>query len=113
MNTVKIEKLAVKMTAHRGVSGLETENTAAAFIAAGQRTYFGIETDIHKTADGHFICCHDSNIERVSGDNAFHRSKTSAFTSAPPPKKGDIFAFLAFRITSISAKNTANIALPR
>ena len=70
MNTVKIEKLAVKMTAHRGVSGLETENTAAAFIAAGQRTYFGIETDIHKTSDGHFICCHDSNIDRVSGDNA-------------------------------------------
>ena len=70
MNTVKIEKLNVKMTAHRGVSGLETENTAAAFIAAGQRSYFGVETDIHKTKDGHFICCHDSNIERVSGKSA-------------------------------------------
>lgn len=70
MNTIKIEKLDVKMTAHRGASGLETENTAAAFIAAGQRSYFGIETDIHKTKDGHFICCHDSNIERVSGQDA-------------------------------------------
>ncbi len=70
MNTIKFEKLNVKITAHRGVSGLETENTAASFIAAGQRSYYGVETDIHKTKDGHFICCHDSNIERVSGKNA-------------------------------------------
>ncbi len=69
MNTIKFDKRNVKMTAHRGVSGLETENTAAAFVAAGQRSYFGIETDIHKTADGHFICCHDSNLERVCGKN--------------------------------------------
>ena len=67
MNTIKFEKSSTKITAHRGVSGLETENTAAAFIAAGQRTYFGVETDIHKTADGVFVCCHDSDIERVAG----------------------------------------------
>ena len=52
MNTVKIDKQGVRMIAHRGVSGLETENTAAAFIAAGNRTYWGIETDVHLTADG-------------------------------------------------------------
>ncbi|MBR5527365.1 MAG: hypothetical protein IKV97_00060 [Clostridia bacterium] len=67
MDTVKFNKFNTKITAHRGLSGLETENTAAAFIAAGQRSYFGIETDIHKTADGVFVCCHDSDIERVSG----------------------------------------------
>ena len=27
------------MIAHRGVSGLETENTNAAFVAAGKRSY--------------------------------------------------------------------------
>ena len=69
MDTIKFDKQNVRVTAHRGVSGLETENTAAAFIAAGNRSYFGIETDIHKTADGHFVCCHDSNIDRVSGKN--------------------------------------------
>ena len=33
-----------KMVAHRGLSGIETENTAAAFVAAGNRGYWGSET---------------------------------------------------------------------
>ena len=32
-----------KMIAHRGASCLECENTAAAFIAAGNRSYWGME----------------------------------------------------------------------
>ena len=55
------------MIAHRGLSGLERENTYPAFIAAGNRSYFGIETDIHKTADGEFVVIHDETTERVSG----------------------------------------------
>lgn len=66
MNTIKFEKTAqVKMIAHRGVSGLETENTCAAFVAAGNRSYFGIETDVHVSADGAFIIFHDDDTERV------------------------------------------------
>ena len=56
------------MIAHRGMSGLEKENTASAFVAAGQRTYYGIETDVHRTADGQFIIIHDENTKRVAGD---------------------------------------------
>ena len=37
MNTIKIDKGQVKMIAHRGLSGLEKENTCAAFVAAGNR----------------------------------------------------------------------------
>ncbi len=66
MNTVLIEKKTVKMIAHRGVSGLETENTAAAFVAAGNRSYWGIETDVHITADGELILIHDSDTSRVT-----------------------------------------------
>lgn len=58
-----------QMIAHRGLSGLERENTAAAFVAAGNRSYFGIETDIHQTADGKFIIIHDDTTGRVSNDN--------------------------------------------
>ena len=65
MDTVKIQKGNVKMIAHRGVSGLELENTCAAFVAAGNRSYFGIETDVHVTADGKFIIIHDSSTARV------------------------------------------------
>ena len=52
-NTEKVNLANVQMIAHRGVSGLERENTNAAFIAAGNRSYYGIETDVHRTKDGH------------------------------------------------------------
>ena len=68
-DTVKIEKGRVLMVAHRGVSGIECENTNAAFVAAGNRSYFGIETDVHVTADGKYVLFHDDNTERVSGVN--------------------------------------------
>ena len=67
MNTVKIETRGVKMVAHRGVSGLERENTNLAFVAAGNRSYFGIETDIHCTADGNFVLHHDDSTLRLTG----------------------------------------------
>ncbi len=66
MDTVKINSGKTKMVAHRGVSGLECENTCAAFVAAGNRSYFGIETDVHYTADGKFAIIHDDNTGRVS-----------------------------------------------
>ena len=67
MNTIQIEHTGVKLIAHRGLSTLERENTAAAFVAAGNRSYFGIETDVHVTKDGKFILIHDDTTTRVSG----------------------------------------------
>ena len=57
------------MIAHRGVSGLERENTAAAFVAAGNRSYWGIETDVHRTADGAYVIIHDDDTCRVAEEN--------------------------------------------
>ncbi len=68
-NTIKIDSGKTLMVAHRGVSGLEMENTHAAFVAAGNRTHFGIETDVHRTLDGHFVCIHDDTTGRVAIDN--------------------------------------------
>ena len=65
MDTIKINSLNTKMVAHRGVSGIELENTNAAFIAAGNRSYYGIETDVHKTSDGKFVVHHDDNTGRL------------------------------------------------
>ncbi len=69
MSTVKINKKNCKMIAHRGLSGLETENTASAFVAAGNRSYYGIETDVHKTADGKFAVIHDFDLKRLAGED--------------------------------------------
>lgn len=68
MNTKKFKKGNVRVIAHRGLSGIERENTNASFVAAGNRSYYGIETDIHRTADGRFVVCHDNHLFRVSGE---------------------------------------------
>ena len=67
MDTIKFNKKGTLVVAHRGLSGIETENTNAAFVAAGNRSYYGIETDIHRTADGKFVVNHDDNLSRVAG----------------------------------------------
>ena len=72
MNTIKLNTAGtnVKMVAHRGLSGLEAENTCAAFVAAGNREkYFGIECDIHRTLDGKFVIFHDDNTKRMATDS--------------------------------------------
>lgn len=66
MDTIKVNSLNSKMVAHRGVSGIETENTMSAFVAAGNRSYFGIECDVHVTGDKKFVVIHDETTARVS-----------------------------------------------
>lgn len=67
MDTIKIDhKGNTKMVAHRGASALERENTVAAFLAAANRSYLGIETDVHRTADGGFVLIHDDRTGRVA-----------------------------------------------
>ena len=69
-NTIKLEnKGNTQVIAHRGLCGLEPENTHAAFIAAANRSYYGIESDAHKTADGKYVMMHDANTLRMSGDD--------------------------------------------
>lgn len=65
-DTIKFDNHGIKMVAHRGLSGLEKENTCAAFAAAGSRHYYGIEADVRLTADGEFVILHDHNLSRVT-----------------------------------------------
>ena len=65
-NTIAIaDKAKTRMIAYRGVSGLEQENTIPAFVAACNRSYFGIECDVHVTKDGKYIVYHDDNTGRL------------------------------------------------
>ncbi len=65
MNTVKIDKYFRGMIAHRGLSGIETENTIAAFTAAANRSYYGIECDLQSSRDGKLIITHDDTLLRL------------------------------------------------
>lgn len=81
MDTVKINNLNTKMVAHRGVSGLEKENTNPAFVAAGNRSYYGVETDVHVTKDGKFVIIHDETTLRVSGGTIDVNVETSDYSA--------------------------------
>lgn len=65
--TKGVDQGETKVIAHRGLSGLEVENTDRAFAAAGERSYYGIEADIRRTGDGKFVICHDEDLKRVAG----------------------------------------------
>lgn len=52
--------------AHRGGAKRWPENTLLAFRNAAELGYTHIETDIHETADGHFVCFHDPTLERTT-----------------------------------------------
>ena len=52
--------------AHRGGALRWPENTLIAFKGAADLGIQHIETDIHLTADGHFVCFHDPTLERTT-----------------------------------------------
>jgi Na+-driven multidrug efflux pump len=52
--------------AHRGASAYAPENTLPAFQMAVDMHADGVELDVHLSADGQLIVCHDGNIRRTS-----------------------------------------------
>lgn len=59
--------------AHRGGALRWPENTLLAFREAAKLGYRHIETDVHETADGHFVLFHDATLERTTnGRGSIH-----------------------------------------
>jgi glycerophosphoryl diester phosphodiesterase len=65
MDTIKINKQSTLMVAHAGLSGMETPNTSAGFIAAGNRSYWAIECDLICAKDG-FVIIHNPTTAGAS-----------------------------------------------
>jgi len=53
--------------AHRGESYVAPENTHAAFALAWKHGISAIELDVHLSADGHVVVCHDADTYRTTG----------------------------------------------
>ena len=56
----------IKLTAHRGFSGVAPENTLVAFEKAGEYGFYATECDVHLTKDGVWVIHHDDNIFRLT-----------------------------------------------
>jgi glycerophosphoryl diester phosphodiesterase len=64
--------------AHRGNRALCPENTLAAFRQAFADGCDILETDLHLSADGEFICIHDATLDRTTGGSGPVAEKTLA-----------------------------------
>ncbi|WP_329244549.1 glycerophosphodiester phosphodiesterase family protein [Streptomyces sp. NBC_01478] len=51
---------------HRGVMGLEPENTLRSFVAAEQAGLDVIELDLHLSSDGALVVMHDADVDRTT-----------------------------------------------
>ena len=62
----KEEIAKIRLNAHRGYQPIGSENTVPGFIAAGQRGFAFIETDVWMTRDGHLVCIHENDISHTT-----------------------------------------------
>lgn len=72
--------LTARPFAHRGLHDLNKtcwENTPSAFQGAIDAGY-GIECDVHLTADGEVIVFHDKDLKRLTGTDGMVHEKTAA-----------------------------------
>ncbi len=67
MDTIKINKSKTLMVAHAGLMCMETPNTLAGVIAAGNHSHWGIEVDVRVSKDGEIVLIHNDNLMDVSG----------------------------------------------
>ena len=58
--------LAFLTIGHRGVLGVEPENTLRSFVRAEHEGLDEIELDLHLTADGHLVVMHDATVDRTT-----------------------------------------------
>jgi glycerophosphoryl diester phosphodiesterase len=64
--------------AHRGWRGLYPENTMLSFCKAAELPIDGLEIDIHSTADGVLVVCHDDTVDRMTEGNGRIQDHTFA-----------------------------------
>ncbi len=57
----------LRLYAHRGSSAALPENTLEAFRQALADGANALETDVHRTRDGHWVVCHDPDGRRMAG----------------------------------------------
>ena len=58
--------MSVKVISHRGANKVAPQNTLPAFEKSLEIGVDGFETDVHITADGHPIICHNYEINKTS-----------------------------------------------
>jgi glycerophosphoryl diester phosphodiesterase len=77
-NEVSSRAEEVMIVAHRGASRDAPQNTLPAFKLAWEQGADAIEGDFRLTKDGHIVCIHDGNTEKVATTNLVVHESTLA-----------------------------------
>ncbi|MFV0137476.1 glycerophosphodiester phosphodiesterase [Streptomyces sp. HMX87] len=63
---------------HRGVAGVEPENTLRSFVAAERAGLDVVELDLHLSKDGELVVMHDADVDRTTDGTGAIAEKTLA-----------------------------------
>ncbi|MFK0126089.1 glycerophosphodiester phosphodiesterase [Streptomyces nigra] len=74
---------------HRGVMGLEPENTLRSFVAAQQAGLDVIELDLHLSKDGALVVMHDTDVDRTTDGTGAIADKALAELRALDAGRGE------------------------
>ncbi|WP_367324999.1 glycerophosphodiester phosphodiesterase [Streptomyces sp. HUAS ZL42] len=74
---------------HRGVMGVEPENTLRSFVAAQQAGLDVIELDLHLSKDGALVVMHDTEVDRTTDGTGPIAEKTLAELRALDAGRGE------------------------
>ncbi|MFF3331674.1 glycerophosphodiester phosphodiesterase [Streptomyces sp. NPDC002888] len=74
---------------HRGVMGVEPENTLRSFVAAQQAGLDAIELDLHLSKDGALVVMHDTDVDRTTDGTGPIAEKTLAELRALDAGQGE------------------------
>ncbi|MYR63231.1 glycerophosphodiester phosphodiesterase [Streptomyces sp. SID625] len=74
---------------HRGIMGVEPENTLRSFVAAQQAGLDAIELDLHLSKDGALVVMHDADVDRTTDGSGPIADKTLAELRALDAGRGE------------------------
>ncbi|MGW0707428.1 glycerophosphodiester phosphodiesterase [Streptomyces sp. NPDC002643] len=74
---------------HRGVMGVEPENTLRSFVAADRAGLDVIELDLHLSKDGALVVMHDTDVDRTTDGTGPIADKTLAELRALDAGRGE------------------------
>ncbi|MFH8449031.1 glycerophosphodiester phosphodiesterase [Streptomyces fungicidicus] len=74
---------------HRGVMGVEPENTLRSFAAAQEAGLDAIELDLHLSKDGALVVMHDTDVDRTTDGTGAIADKTLAELRALDAGRGE------------------------
>ena len=110
-----------EVVGHRGAKGLVPENTLPSFEAAIAFGCDATECDVHLSADGHLVVCHDHTVDRTTNGTGAIAAMTltelrvlDAGNGAQIPLFEEVLALVKGRITllcELKGDGTADAAV--